>query len=124
MPRHHRSDIPVFPEPVRLGLEIPEDDIAFLILETPRSDDNRIAFPDPGPLLDLSLDPAHAGDTVDAPDADMICPEHLFSKGELFVIPLFRQPYADGRSAIRIYGIQVRLIIILFVKTHSTNYVL
>ena len=120
-----RSDIPVLPQPVCLRLEIPEDNVAFFVLKTPRHDDNGVAFPDPCPFLDFSLDPAHAGDTVNTPDADMISPEHLFGKGKLFIIPFFWQPDADGGRAVGIHCIQVRFFGVFFMKTtHSTNYVL
>jgi hypothetical protein len=49
-------------EPFDLGAGVPVDDIAFIVLEAPGDEDVALANPDL--LLDLALDPAHAGDPV------------------------------------------------------------
>ena len=79
--------IPVLAQPVSLGRKVAVDDVALLVLEAPRGDNECIALPYPGSLLHGSLDPAHTADTVDALDTDVVCPQHQFSKGELFIIP-------------------------------------
>ena len=97
-----KSEIIVLPQPVSLGWQVPVQDIAFLVLETPGDNDQDVAFADPCPLLDLALDPAHPLDTVVAPDADMVCAHHQFGTGKLFVESLFGQPDTDYRRAVRI----------------------
>jgi len=117
--------IPVFPQPFGLGLEVPVNDIAFFILETPWYDKHGIAFAYPGAFLDLSLDPAHAGDPVHALDADVISTEHCLCKSKLFLGPFLWQPHACDRSSVRIHCVWIDgCLIVLFMKTtHSTNYV-
>ncbi len=79
--------IPVLSQPVCLRRQVAVDDITFFILERPGSNNEYIAFPYPDPLLDLPLDPAHAGNAVIAPDTDMICTHHKICKSELFISP-------------------------------------
>lgn len=76
------SEVLVTPEPFHLRAGIPVHDIAFLVLEIPRDHDEDVTLPDPDFLLDLSLDPAHPGDTVIATDTDMVCPHHQFGTPE------------------------------------------
>ena len=96
------AQVVVLPQPVGLRGEVPVQDIAFLILETPWHHDQDIALADPCPLLDLALDPAHPLYAVKAPDPDMVCPHHQFGAGKLLAIPLLRQPYTNHRRAVRI----------------------
>jgi len=98
--KKRESDVPVLPQPVGLRLEVPVDDIAFLILDAPGNDNDGIAFAYPLSLLYLALDPAHAGNTVNTLDADMICPHHCFGTGKLLIVPFFRQPYPADRRTI------------------------
>jgi len=122
--RLNRLNVPVLPQPVSLRLEIPVNNIAFLILETPGDDKHGIAFAYPGPLLNLTLDPAHAGDTVNALDTDMVCSHHCFGPGKLLVVPFLGQPHTGNGRAIGIDRIRVYRFIVFFLKTsHSTNYV-
>jgi hypothetical protein len=87
--KSEKSEITVLPQPVRLGREVPVDNIALVILEAPGSDDQDIPFPDPDPLFDLALDPAHPGNPVIASHPDMICPHHEICKSKLFICPFF-----------------------------------
>jgi len=96
------SEIIIFPQPVCLRGQVPVKDIALLVLETPRDDDHDITFPDPCPLLDLALDPAHALNAILTADADVICPHHQFRDGKLLVQPFFGQPHTDNRCPIGI----------------------
>ena len=96
------TQIVVFPQPVGLRGKVPVQDIAFLILETPRYHDEDIAFADPCALLDLSLDPAHPFHAVEAPDPDMVCPHHQFGAGKLLAVSFLGKPYTYYRGAVRI----------------------
>ncbi len=88
------TEIVVLFEPVYLGPDVPVDDIALLVLETPGGDDNQeVAFAYPEPLLDLALYSSRARDAVLAADADVICSEHQVGPAEDLAIPLLRQPY-------------------------------
>jgi len=119
-----RLNVLVSPQPVCLWLEVPVNDIAFLVLETPRRNDDGIALADPGTFLDLSLDPAHAYNAVNALDTDMVCPQHCQGNGELFIVPFLWQTNTGYGGTVRIYRIRVCCCFIVFlVKTHSTNYV-
>ena len=69
----------VLTEPFNLRREIAVQNITFLILETPWYHDQRISFTYPGSLLDLSFDPPHPGDAINASDADMVCPKQGIS---------------------------------------------
>ena len=89
--------IPVLAQPVSLRWQVAVDDIALLVLETPRGDNHNVAFPYPGALLDLSLDSAHAGDTVVTPYPDMICPHHEVSECELLAGPFLGKTNPDNR---------------------------
>ena len=86
-------------EPVYLRLDVPVDDIALLVLETPGDDDQEVTFAYPEPLLDLTLDPSRARDTVLAADADVVCPEHQVGPGEYLPVSLLRQSYANDLFA-------------------------
>ena len=77
-------------------------DVAFRVLETPRDDNDDIPFTDPCPFFDLALDPAHPFNTVNAADADVICPHHQLGAGKLLAILFFGQPYPDYRCTVRI----------------------
>lgn len=83
------SEIPVLSQPVCLRREVPVDNIAFVVLEAPGSDDQDIPFPDPDTFFDLALNPAHPGNPVITPDPDMICPHHQVRECKLFVCPFF-----------------------------------
>ena len=100
--KNYRLNVPVLPQPVGLRLEVPVDDIAFLILDTPGNDNDGIAFAYPLSLLYLSLDPAHAGDAINTLDTDVICPHHCFGTGKLLVVPFFGQTYTADRRTIRV----------------------
>lgn len=92
----------VLAQPVRLRGQVAVEDIAFLVLEAPRDDDQDIALADPGAFLDLALDPAQPVDAVVAFHADMVCPQVCTGAGKLFVQFLFREPDADDRCAVRV----------------------
>jgi hypothetical protein len=94
------GEIIILPQPVCLRGQVPVEDIAFLILETPRDHDEDVAFADPCPLLDLALDPAHPLNAIVAADADMVCAHHQFSAGELLAKFLLGQPHTDYRCTI------------------------
>jgi hypothetical protein len=83
------SDIPVFPQPVRLGFEVTVDDVAFSLLETPGNNNNSVAFPDPSAFFIFPLILTHERYTVKAADRNMVCPMHGLCNGKLFVIPFF-----------------------------------
>jgi len=84
-----KSEITVLPQPVCLGREVPVDNIALVILEAPWSDNQDISFPDPDPLFDFALDPAHPGNSIIASHPDMICSHHEICKSKLFICPFF-----------------------------------
>ena len=86
--------VPLQPVDLRAGVAVV--DVALFVLEAPGNDDQEIPFTDPQPFLDLSLDPAQTGDPVSAPDRDMVGTKHRLSTGKLFLVSLFRQPYADN----------------------------
>jgi len=106
--------VPVLAQPVCLGRKVPVNDIALFILERPWTYDQDVAFTDPDPLLDLSLDPAHAGDTVIAPDPYMVCSLHQICKCELFIGPFLRQADTDCWRTISIYCVEINIIVGLF----------
>lgn len=95
-------EIIILPQPVGLRGQVPVEDIAFLVLETPRDNDKDVAFADPGPLLDLSLDPAHPLDTIVTADADMVCTHHELSARKLFAEFLLGKPYTDDGGTVRV----------------------
>lgn len=94
--KEDESDVMVLTEPLDLRRQVAVQDIAFLILETPWNHDQRISFTYPGSFLDLPFDPSHPGDTIDASDPDMICPEQCISRGKLLFIPSLGQPDAGS----------------------------
>ena len=81
------SEIPVLSQPVCLGWQVAVNYITLFILKRPGGDNEYIAFPYPGTLFDLSLNSAHAGDSVITSDTDMVCTHHKIGKGELFIGP-------------------------------------
>jgi hypothetical protein len=93
------TEIVVLFEPVYLGPDVPVDDIALLILETPGDDNQEVAFAYPEPLLDLALYSSRARDAVLAADADVVCSEHQVGSAEDLAIPFLRQPYANDLVA-------------------------
>ena len=105
--------IPVLAQPVRLGRQVAVDDIALLILETPGGDNHNVAFPYPGALLDLSLDPAHAGDAIVTPDPYMVCPHHEVSECELLTGPFLGKTDSDDRRSVRIYCVWIYIIFVI-----------
>lgn len=93
----------VLTEPFDLRRQVAVQDIAFLILETPWYHDQRVSFPYPGSLLDLSFDPPHPGDTIYTSDPNMVCPEQGISRSELLSIPSLRQPDAGCLNSCRVH---------------------
>jgi len=106
-------EVPVLAKPVSLGWQVAVDDIALLVLKTPRGDDKDIAFTYPCALLDLPLDPAHAGNAIVTPDPDMVCPHHEVCECELFVGPLLGQANPDDRRSVRVYCVWIYIIVII-----------
>jgi hypothetical protein len=94
--KRERSDVMVLTEPLDLRRQVAVQNIAFFILETPWNHDKRISFTYPGSFLDLSFDPSHPGDTIDASDSDMIRPEQGIRRSELLFIPSLGQPDAGS----------------------------
>jgi hypothetical protein len=94
------GEIIILPQPVCLRGQVTVEDIAFLILETPRDHDEDVAFADPCPLLDLPLDPAHPHHAIVTADADMVCAHHQFSAGKLLAEFLLGQPHTDNRCTV------------------------
>ena len=105
--------IPVLAQPVRLRRKVAVDDIALLVLETPRGDNHNVAFPYPGALLDLSLNPAHAGDAIVTPYPDMVCPHHKVSECELFTGPFLGKTNTDYGRTVRVYCVWIYIIVIV-----------
>ena len=105
--------IPVLAQPVRLGWQVAVDDIAFLVLETPRGDNHDVAFPYPGTLLDLSLDSAHAGYAIVTPDTDMVRPHHEVRECELLTGPFLGKTDTDNRRTVRVYCVWIYIIVII-----------
>ena len=66
------------------------------------NDNEDVAFADPGTLLDLALDPAHAFHAIVAADADMVCPHHQLCTGKLFIELLFGQADSYYRRSVGI----------------------
>jgi hypothetical protein len=117
-------NVPVSLQPFRLWFEVPVHNITLGILEAPGSNNQGIAFPNPGPFLHGSLDSAHARDPVKTPHTDVICPHHQVSTGELLVIPFLRESYTDGGWAVCIQGVRICCIAGFFLKSsHSTSFV-
>jgi len=96
------SEIMILPEPVRLRGQVPVQDVAFFVLETPGDHDKDVPLPDPCPFLDLAFDPAHTFDTVKTAHADMVCPQHQPGACKLFAVLLPRQPHTDDRRPVSI----------------------
>ena len=113
-----RLQVPVLPQPVGLRREIAVHDIAFFILERPWGDDQDVTFTDPDPFFDLSLDPAHAGDSVIAFDPDMVCTLHQLGKRELFVCPFFWEAHTDRRRSILVHRIEINFVVFLGIVTN------
>ena len=105
--------IPVLAQPVCLGRKVTVDDIAFLVLETPRGDNHNIAFPYPGSLFDLTFDPTHTGDTIITPDTDMIGSHHKICECELLTSPFLGKTNPDNWRSIRIYCVWIYIIVII-----------
>ena len=74
-------------QPLHLWAGIPVHDIAFLVLEVPGNDNQDVPLADPDFLLDLSLDPAHPGNTVKTAYADVVCSHHQFGIAEDLPVP-------------------------------------
>jgi hypothetical protein len=105
--------IPVLAQPVCLGRQVAVDDIALLVLKTPGGDNHDVAFPYPGTLLDLSLDPAHAGDAIVTPYPDMVCSHHEVSECELLTGPFLGKTDTDNRRTVRVYCVWIYIIVIV-----------
>lgn len=112
-------EIPVLAQPVSLGWQVAVDDIALLVLEAPRGNDQDIAFADPCALLDLSLDPAHPCNAIVTPDPDMVCPHHEVCECELLVGPFLGQANPDNRCSVRVYCVWIYIIVII--RSNSDN---
>ena len=95
------SEIIIAPEPFDLRAGVPVNDIAFLVLECPRDDDENVPLADPDFLLYLSLDPAHPGYPVKAADPDMICAHHEFGTAEHLAVPFLGKLDPDDLIARR-----------------------
>src|SRR2546428_9657474 len=78
-----------------LSLRVPVTDVALLVLEVPRVDDEEVPLPDPHPLLQLPRDPPEAGLPVRAPHADPGGPEQLVRDREELAGPPGRQADPD-----------------------------
>src|SRR2546426_12463903 len=78
-----------------LSLRVPVTDVALLVLEVPRVDDEEAPLPDPHPLLQLPRDPPEAGLPVRAHHADPGGPEELVRDREHLAVPRGRQADAD-----------------------------
>jgi hypothetical protein len=87
------------PKPFDLRSGVTVNDIAFVILEIPRDDDQDIPFTDPDFLFDLPLGQSHAGHTVKTPDTDMVCVHHQLGAPELFTVWVSGQSYPDDLVA-------------------------
>src|SRR2546425_13331401 len=74
-----------------LSLRVPVTDVALLVLEVPRVDDEEVPLPDPHPLLQLPRDPPEAGLPVRAHHADPGGPEELVRNREDLAVPRGRQ---------------------------------
>lgn len=113
-----RSEIFIPSEPVNLGFKVPVHDITFLVLEAPGDNNKRVTFTDPDPFLDLSLDPPHTGDPVNAPDPDMIGSHHEVGRSKHLPVPFLRKADPD-----RLYtGIAHLFNIKLFVVIRSLTF--
>lgn len=89
------SEIIILAQPVSLRGQIPVDDIALLILETPRNHDDDIAFANPCPLLDLALDPAHPFNAINTADTNVVCAHHQFGLSKLLAQFFLGESYSD-----------------------------
>jgi len=101
--KKEKSEIFIPPQPFDLRAGIPVDDIAFLVLEAPRHDDEDVSFPDPDLLLDLALDTTEPCNAVETLDLDVICTHHQFSTPEHLAVTFLREPNSDdlvARSAV------------------------
>src|SRR5436190_21674974 len=78
-----------------LRLRVPVTDVALLVLEVPRIDDEEVPLPDPHPLLQLPRDPPEAGLPVRAHHPNPGGPEELVRDREDLAVPRGRQPYPD-----------------------------
>ena len=85
----------IAPEPLDLRAGVPVDDIAFLVLESPRDDDEDVPLPDPDFLFYLSLDSPHPCHTIKTADTDMVCPHHKFSIPEHLPVSFLGQLNPD-----------------------------
>ena len=74
------------PQPFDLGLGVPVDNITFIVLEGPWHDDEDVTLADPDFFLDLSLDPAHAGDPVITFHPDVVGTHHQFGDCKQFTV--------------------------------------
>jgi hypothetical protein len=121
------SEIPVLPQPVYLGRQVAVDDIALIILETPRDNNQGIPFPDPDALFYLPLDPPHTGDPVKTAHTDMVCPHHQVGGTKHLVIPFFGQPDPDKWRPVRIYCIGIEIIVpfslVIIGYTNNSSYI-
>src|SRR2546427_4522901 len=70
-----------------LSLRVPVTDVALLVLEVPRVDDEEVPLPDPHPLLQFPRDPPEAGLPVRAHHADPGGPEELVCHSENLAVP-------------------------------------
>jgi hypothetical protein len=122
-----RSEVPVLPQPVHLGRQVPVDNIALVVLETPRDHNQGIPFPDPDALLDLSLDPPHTRDPIETAHPDMVCPHHQVGGTKHLVVPFLGQPDPDKWRPVRIYCIGIELVVpfslVIIGYTNNSSYI-
>jgi hypothetical protein len=90
-----RFEIPVSLKPFSLGSDVPVEDIAFLVLETPGNDEQEITLAYPHPFFYLPFNAAGSGHSVKTADSYMICSEHQIGPPKYLIIPLFWQPNSD-----------------------------
>src|SRR5271157_2213388 len=103
--REKRLQVPVLPQPVHLGREIPVDNIALVVLETPRDYNQGISFPDPDALFYLPFDPSHPGDPVKTSHPYVVCSHHQIGGTKHPIIPFFWQPDPDERCTVGILSV-------------------
>jgi hypothetical protein len=114
---YKKLQVPVPPEPLDLRTGVTVDDIALIVLETPRDNNKDVPFTDPDLLFYLALDTPHPADTVKTPDPDMICTHHQFGTGKYLAVPRLGQPYPDNLLG---SGPAVRLLVCQYIISLRT----
>ncbi len=103
--REKRLQVPVLPQPVHLGREIPVDNIALVVLETPRDYNQGIPCPYPDALFYLPFDPSHSGDPVKTSHPYVVCSHHQIGGTKHLIIPFLWQPDPDERCTVGIHSV-------------------